>query len=327
MAAGYSSRTRSQLPSNPATVVLLVILALRPGPFQLPDTTTSSSLPRDSTGRLAVDERTRTYEVHLPPAYDGRSPLPLVLALHGGGGTSRGMARLTHFNDVADRRGFIVVYPNAVQSRWMDGRETPASERGGINDVGFISTLIAKLGTELRVDPHRVYATGISNGGFMSHRLVCERLDAITAVAVVAATLAESLAPRCQPSHALPMLLIHGTHDPLVPWDGGSVSVGTGGRILSVPATITTWVRLNGCESVPTVTRDPDPWGTDTHVRREIYSSCRDGAEVILIAIEGGGHTWPGGIQYLPERIIGKTHHAMDASELIWEFFQRHPKR
>ncbi len=138
--------------------------------------------------------------------------------------------------------------------------------------------------------------------------------------------MAEALAAQCRPTRPVPLLLIHGTEDPLVPWDGGQVTIGAGGRILSAPTTIQKWLTLNGCALGPVVTEEAIDTATGTRVRREAYSRCKEGAEVILLAIEGGGHTWPGGPQYLPTRFIGKTNHTLDASAVIWEFFQRHHK-
>ncbi len=308
-----------------ATLVVFIAIA---GAAGAPSAPRAIALARagDSSSALSVGGQSRTYDLHVPPAYDGKAPLPLVLALHGGGGTGKGMPGLTHLSALADRKGFIVVYPDGIQRRWADGRGTTVADRNGIDDVGFLAALVAKLASELAVDPHRVYATGISNGGFMSQRLACELSGTIAAVAVVAATMGEALAARCEPTRPVPLLLIHGTKDPLVPWDGGQVTIGAGGRILSVAATIQKWVTLNGCAPTATVTLDPEDPTTGTRIRREVYGQCKDGAEVILFAVDGGGHTWPGGPQYLPERFIGKTNRTLDASEAIWEFFRRHPK-
>ena len=125
----------------------------------------------------------------------------------------------------------------------------------------------------------------------------------------------------------MPVLLIAGTEDPLIPWDGGEVTGnGERGQVLSVADTVGRWVALDGCASTPTVTMVPDRAPNDgTTTRREHYGGCRAGAEVVLYAVAGGGHAWPGGLQYLPERTIGKTSRDFDASETIWEFFARHP--
>ncbi len=281
----------------------------------------------DASGTLRHGGLVRTYRVHLPPSYDAGKRWPVVLALHGGGATGRGTERLTHLGEIADRHGFIVVYPDGIRRGWADGRGGTGAERAGVDDVGFLAALIDKLAGEYSIDPARVYATGISNGGFMSQRLACELSARIAAIAVVAATIGESLAGRCKPLRPVPVLMIHGTEDPLVPWAGGKVKVGAGGRILSVNASIRKWASLDGCAATPTVTPSRKPSTDGTRVRREVYGGCTDGAEVVLYAIEGGGHTWPGGLQYFPERFIGKTSRDIDAGEVIWEFFARHLKK
>jgi polyhydroxybutyrate depolymerase len=281
----------------------------------------------ESRGTLEFGGLTRTYLVHLPLSYDARKRWPLVLALHGGGGAGPGTQRLTHLGEIADRRGFIVVYPDGIRRGWADGRSTTAAERSGVDDVGFISALLDKLAGEYSIDSARVYATGISNGGFMAQRLACELSGRVAAVASVAATVGEGLAARCKPSRRVPVMMIHGTEDPLVPWAGGEVKVGARGRILSVNATVRKWASLDGCASTPIVTESEKRSADGMHVRREVFPGCKDGAEVVLYAIEGGGHTWSGGLQYLPERIIGKTSREIDAGEVIWEFFSRHPKK
>ncbi len=147
----------------------LVVLAAVAG---TPERATFSALAapafvQNSSGTLTVGGRTRTYEVHLPSAYVGKTALPIVFVLHGGGGTGRGMIALTHFDALADRHSFIGVYPDGVQRGWADARGGTVAERAGVDDVGFIAMLIEKFVTEFTVDTRRVYATGISNGGFI----------------------------------------------------------------------------------------------------------------------------------------------------------------
>ncbi len=277
-------------------------------------------LSRDYTKSLQFDGLTRTCYVHLPPGYDGSQVAPLVLMLHGMGGDGPGMARLTHFNMIADQNECIVAYPDGYRRRWSFGM---LPLLGGIDDVGFIAALVAALSGDLRIDQARVYAVGMSNGGGLIDLLACRRADLFAAFAVVAATISGFMTHICRPSRPASMLLILGTNDPLIPFEGG-------GRrrqlLLSGPATAQHWARVAGCAAVPVVSYLPDRVKDGTHVRCEVYGGGPEGAEVVLYAIEGGGHAWPGGIPYLPERIIGKTSQQMDASQVIWEFFQRHPK-
>lgn len=278
---------------------------------------------------MEFEGRKRSYILYLPAAITNQKPLPLLLVLHGGGGEGKGMEGLTGFSRMADQKGFIVVYPDAVDKNWNDGRESPflASQRDGVNDVGFISALLDKLVKTLKIDQKQIYATGMSNGGIMSQRLGCELSGKIAAIAPVAGSMAEKLEPDCKPSRPVPVLLIHGTDDPLVRWQGGAVIRDNRGTVLPVPDTVKKWVRLDGCNATPEVSREPDKDSQDgTQVRREVYAGCKAGSEVVLYAVEGGGHTWPGGSQYLPEAIIGKTNRDINASEIIWDFFNKHPE-
>jgi polyhydroxybutyrate depolymerase len=273
----------------------------------------------------------RTYRIHIPASYDKADPIPLLIVLHGGGGTGEGTVKLTRggFNKFSEKEGFIVVYPDGVEKHWNDGRENVSyrAHREKIDDIGFISALIDHLAKQYNVDIKRVYATGISNGAMMSLRLGCELSEKITAIAPVAGSMPENLPIRCSPSRPIPVLMISNTDDRLVPWEGGDIRFGrkTFGRALSVPETVKYWVNHNLCSSSPTISMEPDRDPKDgTRVRIESYNQCREGIEVVLYAIEGGGHTWPGGHQYLPKWITGKTSRDIDANEVIWDFFKRH---
>jgi polyhydroxybutyrate depolymerase len=276
----------------------------------------------------------RTYRIHIPASYDKADPIPLLIVLHGGGGTGEGTVKLTRggFNKFSEKEGFIVVYPDGVEKHWNDGRENVSyrAHREKIDDIGFISALIDHLAKQYNVDIKRVYATGISNGAMMSLRLGCELSEKITAIAPVAGSMPENLPARCSPSRPVPVLMISNTDDRLVPWGGGDIRFGrkTFGRALSVPETIKYWVNHNQCSSSPSISMEPDRDPKDgTRVRREAYNQCRESSEVVLYAIEGGGHTWPGGDQYLPQWIIGKTNRDIDANEVIWDFFRKHIKK
>ncbi len=278
----------------------------------------------DISGFLEHQGFTRTYLLHLPYGYDGTISYPLLFAFHGGGGDGQGMERLTHLNRIADKNGFIVVYPDGLNNNWNDGRPEINPE---VDDLGFVSALIDKLKGEYRIDENRIYSTGISNGGMFSYRLACHLSDRIAAVAPVAALLGENLSKTCSHPKPIPIMIIMGTEDPLVPWNGGEIKAPgrSRGWVLSEAATVSFWVRVNGCSPSPEVSYLPDHSPNDgTRVRRELYGGGRDNTDVILLVVEGGGHTWPGGLQYLGERVIGKTCRDFDASEAIWEFFSRH---
>jgi len=273
----------------------------------------------------------RTYRIRIPSSYDKTSPIPLVIVLHGGGGTGEKMEELTlrGFNRLSDKEGFIVVYPDGIEKHWNDGRKNVRyrAHQEKIDDVGFLSALIDHLDKERDIDKRRVYVTGISNGAMMSFRLACELSEKITAIAPVSGAMPKDLV--CSPSRSVSVLVISNKEDPMVPWEGGEIRLGRQrfGGVLSVDESVRLWVHHNQCSSSPVNTLEPDRDPKDgTRVRREEYGQGKGGTEVILYAIEGGGHTWPGGHQYLPAWIIGKTSRDVDANEVIWSFFKKHAR-
>jgi polyhydroxybutyrate depolymerase len=275
---------------------------------------------QDISASLQHDGVVRTYLLHLPPAYSGEDGLPVLFVFHGGGGEGKGMARVTHVSDIADERGFIAVYPDGINNNWNDGRP---EVHPGVDDVGFISALIEELKREYHIDARRVYSTGISNGGMFSLRLACELSDKIAAVAPVAALMGEVLSGACSPPRPVPVMFVMGTDDPLVPWEGGRVGTEKldRGRALSAADSVSFWVAVDGCSETPVVTYLPDAVpGDGTRIRRETYAGGRDGSEVVMLVVEGGGHTWPGGEQYAREMVIGVTSLDIDAGEVIWDF-------
>jgi polyhydroxybutyrate depolymerase len=192
--------------------------------------------------------------------------------------------------------------------------------------VSFFNQMCDYMITNHSVDGARIYATGISNGGFMSSRLGCELSNRIAAIAVDAATIeATTIAPGCKPSRPVPVIYIHGTTDPLVPFTGGVMTAGgtAGGTVLSHSQAVDKWVTINGCNNIPTITDLPDIANDGTTIKQRVYSGGTNGSEVVSYVIQNGGHTWPQGYQYLPEEVIGKTSQDMNACEVIWAFFKR----
>ena len=272
----------------------------------------------------------RTYNVHISSSYDKTIPTPLVIVLHGGGGTGQGMTKLASFNAISDRENFIIVYPDGFENHWNDGRDVQRyrAQKQNVDDVGFISALIDHLSDEYNIDARRIYVTGISNGAMMSHRLGCELSQKIAAIAPVAGNIPVNMASVWAPSRPVSVLIINGTEDPLVPWAGGDVHFGSVklGQVLSVADTVKFWVANDKCISTSLSTQLPDTDPSDgTTVQKQTYIGCEDGVEVVLYAVEGGGHTWPGGLPYSPESVIGRTSRDFDASEVIWQFFKEHP--
>ena len=239
------------------------------------------------------------------------------------------MAQLSNFNREADRVGYLVVYPEGIDHHWNDGRGVNdyRAHRENIDDVGFLTQLVTHLTGRYSVDRTRVYATGASNGGLMSNRLGCERAEVFAAIAPVIGSMAAPIAAHCRPSRPLPVLMINGTDDQLVPWNGDAVRFGKRelGKILSIPALTRFWAGHNGCAPQPQVEMLPDADPHDgTRVRRHRYTGCRESASVELYEVQGGGHTWPMGLKYLPEALIGRTSQDIDASRVIVDFFAAH---
>lgn len=274
---------------------------------------------------LEVGGITRSYFLHVPPGL-GPAPAPLVLVFHGGGGTGPGTERLTRFTALADREGFLVAFPEGLEKSWNDGREFTASRahRDHVDDVAFVAALLDTVARSHAVDPRRVYATGISNGGIFSHYLAAHLSARIAAIAPVVGGIADPPEAWLRPAQPVSVLILQGTRDPLVPYHGGAVAFGRG-KVIDTEEAARRWAQLNGGrEPVPEALPDgKDRCGG----LRTVYPGGRDGSEVVLVRLDGGGHTWPGGAQYLPERLIGRVCRDFDATALIWDFFRAHPKR
>ncbi|MBT8298774.1 MAG: prolyl oligopeptidase family serine peptidase [Maribacter sp.] len=195
----------------------------------------------------------RSYIVHLPPASKMQQPIPLLFHIHGGGGTAKGTPGLTfgRFNELADRDGFIVVYPNAIAKNWNDGRslEGVKAWKENIDDVGFITAILDELKQKYPIDTSRIFTTGMSNGGFMSSRLLCDRADIFRGGAILTASLSKEYIPKCKPENPVAVMVMNGTDDPLVPYNGGQIKVfrKTRGEIVSTDEIIDFWKEKNGC--------------------------------------------------------------------------------
>jgi len=279
-------------------------------------------------GQLFHDGLKRTYLLYVPATLDQSKAAPLVMVFHGGFGSGSRIARHIGMNRVADREKFLVVYPDGVDSHWNDGRSTTAS---GADDVSFVLALIKHISAEYRIDQKRLYATGISNGGYLTQRLACELTDKIAAFAPVSSTMPVALHASCRPTKPVSMLMINGKDDPLVPWNGGELTSGKrmggkGGVVISVPETFEFWRAHDGCSGEGVVTALPDTDPDDgTRVDESRYADCKLGSEVILLTIEGGGHTWPGSPEKpRMKKRTGRTSYDINASQVIWNFFKQH---
>lgn len=264
----------------------------------------------DRSGSIAVGGRTREYIVHLPHGNDAKTPLALVFVLHGGMQSPESAERMSGMSAKADREHFIAVYPRGtgMLPTWNSGNCCGAAFRDKVDDVGFLRALIGKLEHDYSVDPKRIFATGISNGGMMSYRLACELSDQIAAIAPVEG--AQNL--ECRPSTPVSLLVFHGTADRLVAFDGGETKYQIGPKRTdsSVASAVAFWVKQDGCS--------PDPAQSKVaEVRVETYSGCQDGTGVTLYAIDGGRHMWPG-------HPLSGNH--VQATNILWDFFSKHPK-
>lgn len=264
---------------------------------------------------IEVGGMTRSYLLHMPPADDRVGAWPLVLVFHGRLGVARGMERLTGFSDLADSKGFVVAYPQGVGRSWNAGHGAGEAALRDVDDVGFVDSLITLLVEESGVDARRVTAVGMSAGASLVHRLACEMPERIPAIGAVAGTIAPSVSATCRPALPVSVLQIHGTADPIVTWEG-NVPLSSA-RMESVDETVRGWVERNRCNPEPEVELVRDSY------KRETYMAA-DGTEVTLYTVTGGGHTWPSGQQYLPQSVIGPTSHALNATELAWDFFKGH---
>ncbi len=269
----------------------------------------------------------RSYLLHLPAKPAAGTALALVIGLHGGLGSGKNFRHMTGFDALADAKGFIVAYPDGMHRHWADGRGVNWADQHGVDDVAFISSLIDDVERIATVDTRRVYATGISNGGLMCERLGLELGARIAAIAPVAGNMPTALAqslPAAIP--AMPVLIMNGTADQLMPYDGGVVA-GDLGTVLSVDATIALWRTLNHVERLgqPIATTLPDLDQHDGCTVDEAIYPGQQRTQVVLCKIIGGGHTWP---SEPPDMLISRGLICRDisASAKIWEFFAAHPK-
>lgn len=297
-------------------------------PATRPATCASDPLPLtrgDHRRELVVDGRTRSYLVHVSPHYDDKKPSPVVLAFHGALMNGTMMATFTGLDRKADAANFIVVYPNGTgvgETSLFFNASLPGSREGPPDDVAFTAKLLDDLANVVNVDSRRVFATGLSNGGMMCHRLAAELSDRIAAIAPVAGTLA---LPQVHPTRPVSVIHFHGTADRIVPLGGPVGWTPARMQFRSVAETVQTWVEVNGCPNQPTTNECPDVAKDGTTVTRKVYGPGKNGAEVVLVVVTGGGHTWPG--QQPMVSFLGRSTRDVAANDLLWEFFLKHPMK
>lgn len=284
----------------------------------------------------------RAYRIHVPSSYNGKTPVPLLFCFHGGGGNAE-VASMMGFTPLAQKEGFIVVYPEGLNKHWNDGRQSAkfSAQDAEVDDLAFVRALLDSLKKQYRIDGNRIFTTGASNGGFFSQRLAIEASDTFAAAAILIATLPKPFEKNFHPVQPISILYMNGTDDPFVPYDGGSVTPELfplqrklnptkdyqHGECSSTVKSVELWRAYNGITTDPVVKKLPDTDPDDgCTVITSTWSGGKKGTSVVLYQVKGGGHTIPGGSAYLPERIIGKVCKDFDGIGTIWEFLKNHPR-
>jgi polyhydroxybutyrate depolymerase len=304
-----------------ATLVTIPLIAL-----MIADST--SLKPGDHTRSIEVDKQARTYLVHIPKSYGGSKPIPLILAFHGGASDAAQMVHFSGLNEKSESAGFVVVYPNGTGIRervltWNGGNCCGYAMLNNVDDVAFTRELLDDLEKLVRIDRKRVYATGMSNGAIMAYRLASELSERIAAIAPVAGPMGTET---CTPKRPVSVIHFHGTDDEFAPFNGGKGKRSVSGtNFYSVEHSIRAWVKANGCPEEPVFSNFTNEAQDGTTVARTVYGPGKDGAEVFLVTIKGGGHTWPGRTPRL--YFLGKSTKNISANDLMWEFFEKHPMK
>lgn len=273
--------------------------------------TTKGFAQETINGTIQHDDLERSYILYVPENYDGLDEVPLVFNFHGYSSNASQQMNYGDFRALSNEHGFIIVHPQgellAGLTHWNVGGWTIGSM---VDDVGFTESLIDKLSTEYKINPKRIYSTGMSNGGYMSFLLACQASDRFAAVASVTGSMTPEIYNDCNPSHPTPMLQIHGTEDGVVPYEGAFWTK-------SIDDVMAYWVTENECDMTSTTTEIPDINTADESTIEKIeYSDCANNVRSIHYKVTGGGHTWPGSIFNSPG-----TNQDLNASEVIWEFF------
>lgn len=287
---------------------------------------------------LLVDGIEREYLVHTPPAYTPDTPVPLILAFHGGEGTPERFEKAMRFSSLSDENGFIVIYPKAIDGHWNDGRESKlfADHDKKIDDVKFAMAVYWTMRSTFSIDTTRVFAVGVSNGGMFVQRLAIEHAELFAGIASVISSIPEPLKERFHPKAPVSVLFINGTADPFVPYEGGAVNFDLfsklsvlrrkpdRGRVLSTDEAVKLWIAHNGTNSTWLRAKVPDHEPRDgATTDMFIWSGGQRETYVTLYKVIGGGHTIPGGSVGIPNRkLFGNICTDFDASAAIWLFFK-----
>ena len=277
--------------------------------------------PGDYNFTLQVGNLTRKYLVHVPKSYDKNKATPLILAFHGGLGTAEIMAQNYDLIPKSDEEGFIVAFPNGTSrlpsgklATWNAGNCCGYALENNINDIDFTKAVIDDIKSKFNID--KIFATGMSNGGMLSHRLACEMSDTFTAIAAVSGT---NNFAECNPKKPISIMHIHGLKDDHVLFDGGwgpkSISK-SDAEPTSVPNTISEWVKRNNCNKKPQKVLETEGAYCD------LYTGCDDNVQVKLCAVKDGGHSWPGIEKTVNPLEQNTPSQSISATDEIWDFFK-----
>lgn len=316
-----------------SAIILFVITGIAYSQWQRPE-------PTGEKVNFTHQGREKQYRIFVPESYKNGTATPLVLCFHGGGG-SDDQASAIGLTQFAKENGFIVVYPNAINKHWNDGRQSElfVEHDNTIDDVAYAMAVVDRVKDEYTIDSNRVFSMGISNGGFMTQRLASEHSEAFSAVAIVIATMAKPLRQSFAPDHPVSVLYLNGTEDPIVPYDGGEVVLNlfpqlakfsskpnkSRGHCISTNEAIEVWLKQNGITGEAAITKLADKDDSDgCSVEKSFWTGGKRGTSLALYKVVGGGHSLPGRDIRMPENIVGQTNQDIDGLEVIWDFFKRH---
>lgn len=273
---------------------------------------------------IVVGSVKRDYLIYLPSSLDKADKLPIILAFHGGKTTPQRLATTSNLQQYAAQGKAIVVFPSGINRGWNDGSGVVNPY---VDDLAFVDRLLTDLSRKYPVDQRRIYAAGISNGGFFVQYLACTIPERFAAFATVASTLSQVQADKCEKRSPISILMFNGTFDKFIPWEGGQQLRGANRSLFSVLQTYRFWSALNGCTGFSRSSIQPfrRTLFDRTSVNHFIATGCSPTSAVELFEIVGGGHTWPGGIGQ-PPLLVGPTTRVIDATPTIWNFFSQHRK-
>jgi polyhydroxybutyrate depolymerase len=291
--------------------------------------TQPQSFPEIVNGTITYQNNSRKYILHIPSSYDGTVDFPLVVFLHGGGGSAQTAVNFTNFNQVSKVENFLMVYPQAFFEAspnsfvWADGRGL-APDIQGVDDVGFIDNLVTSLKKEYKINAKKVYLCGFSNGSFLTQRIAFEKNTQFAAIGTIGGTIMKNLHDNGNPQRAIPQIFIFGTDDPLVPYNGGIVVGSNTLPIVGIEQAVNYWVLNNNCKTTLPVVDLPNSSNVDNStvtVFEYTNGNCNN-SKVKFYKINGGGHTWAG-VKLPHLASFGETNLDIFASQEIWNFFKQ----